>query len=131
MSLDKMVLAFAGVMTLLSVVLTVYVSPYFLWFTVFIGLNLLQSAFTGFCPAAMIFKKLGAKADYWKTGHSHMKRRVKEIGALAGFEKSGHYFLAVGLLARGQVAEARAHWQEAIKLDPSFTRARQALEQLK
>jgi hypothetical protein len=57
-----MVLAFAGVMTLLSVVLTVYVSPYFLWFTVFIGLNLLQSAFTGFCPAAMIFKKLGAKA---------------------------------------------------------------------
>ncbi len=34
------------------------------------------------------------KADYWKTGHSHMKRRVKEIGALAGFEKSGHYFLA-------------------------------------
>ncbi len=34
------------------------------------------------------------KADYWKTGHSHMKRRVKKIGALAGFEKSGHYFLA-------------------------------------
>jgi len=34
------------------------------------------------------------KADYWKTGHSHMKRRVKELGALAGFEKSGHYFLA-------------------------------------
>ncbi|MBL4749847.1 MAG: phosphomannomutase/phosphoglucomutase [Amylibacter sp.] len=38
--------------------------------------------------------KYGAKADYWKTGHSHMKRRVKELGALAGFEKSGHYFLA-------------------------------------
>jgi len=36
----------------------------------------------------------GAKADYWKTGHSHMKRRVKELGALAGFEKSGHYFMA-------------------------------------
>ena len=36
----------------------------------------------------------GAKADYWKTGHSHMKRRVQELGALAGFEKSGHYFLA-------------------------------------
>ncbi len=36
----------------------------------------------------------GARADYWKTGHSHMKRRVKQIGALAGFEKSGHYFLA-------------------------------------
>lgn len=38
--------------------------------------------------------KNGVTADYWKTGHSHMKRRVKEIGALAGFEKSGHYFLA-------------------------------------
>ncbi|MDW4499105.1 phosphomannomutase/phosphoglucomutase [Sulfitobacter sp. D35] len=36
----------------------------------------------------------GIKADYWKTGHSHMKRRVKALGALAGFEKSGHYFLA-------------------------------------
>ncbi len=36
----------------------------------------------------------GVTADYWKTGHSHMKRRVKEINALAGFEKSGHYFLA-------------------------------------
>ncbi|MFZ5913520.1 MAG: phosphomannomutase/phosphoglucomutase [Pseudomonadota bacterium] len=34
----------------------------------------------------------GAKIDYWKTGHSHMKRRVKELNALAGFEKSGHYF---------------------------------------
>lgn len=38
--------------------------------------------------------KYGIKADYWKTGHSHMKRRVKELGALAGFEKSGHYFFA-------------------------------------
>ncbi len=36
----------------------------------------------------------GARADYWKTGHSHMKRRIRDIGALAGFEKSGHYFLA-------------------------------------
>src|SRR5262249_2903139 len=34
----------------------------------------------------------GAKADYWKTGHSYMKRRVNEIGAVAGFEKSGHFF---------------------------------------
>ncbi|GAA3867169.1 phosphomannomutase/phosphoglucomutase [Celeribacter arenosi] len=42
----------------------------------------------------------GAKADYWKTGHSHMKRRVHELGALAGFEKSGHYFLA-GDIGRG------------------------------
>jgi len=61
MTLDRAVLAFAGFMVLLSVVLTVFVHPYFVWFTVFIGFNMLQSAFTGFCPAAMIFRKLGLK----------------------------------------------------------------------
>jgi hypothetical protein len=61
MSLDRSVLAFAGFMVLLSVALTMWVSPYFMWFTVFIGLNLLQSSFTGFCPAASIFRKLGIK----------------------------------------------------------------------
>ncbi|MGV8937524.1 MAG: YgaP family membrane protein [Allorhizobium sp.] len=61
MSLDRMVLAFAGAMVLVSVILTVLVHPLFVWFTVFIGANLLQSAFTGFCPAAMIFKKLGIR----------------------------------------------------------------------
>lgn len=59
MSLDRAVLTFAGVMVLLSVALTVAVSPLFVWFTVFIGLNMIQSAFTGFCPAAMILKRLG------------------------------------------------------------------------
>jgi phosphomannomutase/phosphoglucomutase len=49
---------------------------------------------TGLFASDPELKKYGAVADYWKTGHSHMKRRVKEIGALAGFEKSGHYFLA-------------------------------------
>jgi hypothetical protein len=61
MSLDKAVLRFAGVMVLLSVVLTAYVSPLFVWFTVFIGLNLLQSSFTGVCPAAMVFRAMGMK----------------------------------------------------------------------
>ena len=61
MTLDRAVLAFAGIMTLLSVVLTLYVSPYFIWFTAFIGVNMLQSSFTGFCPAAFFFKKLGVK----------------------------------------------------------------------
>ena len=59
MNLDRAVFAFAGVMTLLSVALTQLVSPWFFLFTVFIGLNLMQSAFTGFCPAAVVFKKLG------------------------------------------------------------------------
>ncbi|MEY8838245.1 DUF2892 domain-containing protein [Cribrihabitans sp. XS_ASV171] len=61
MTLDRAVLAFAGVMILLSVVLTVFVHPLWMWFTVFIGANMLQSAFSGFCPAAMIFKAMGVK----------------------------------------------------------------------
>ena len=48
----------------------------------------------------------GVTADYWKTGHSHMKRRVKELGALAGFEKSGHYFLAEPFGARLRLRHA-------------------------
>lgn len=62
MTLDRAVFAFAGFMTLLSVILTMYVSPYFVWLTVFVGVNLLQSSITGFCPAAMIFKKIGIKS---------------------------------------------------------------------
>lgn len=62
MTLDRSVMLFAGAMVLLSVVLTAFVSPLFIWFTVFIGLNLMQSALTGFCPAAMLFRRLGIKA---------------------------------------------------------------------
>lgn len=61
MTLDRSILAFAGLMILVSVALTVWVSPLFVWLTVFVGANLLQSAFTGFCPAAMIMKRLGIK----------------------------------------------------------------------
>jgi hypothetical protein len=61
MTLDKAVLAFAGAMILLSLALTYFVSPLFWIFTALIGLNMLQAAFTGFCPAAMIFKKLGVQ----------------------------------------------------------------------
>ena len=49
---------------------------------------------TGLFATDPVLKSLGATTDYWKTGHSHMKRRVHELGALAGFEKSGHYFIA-------------------------------------
>lgn len=59
MTLDRAVQAFAGVMVLASVLLTKFVHPNFFWLTVFIGANLFQSAFTGFCPAAMVMKKLG------------------------------------------------------------------------
>ncbi|EJC63974.1 DUF2892 domain-containing protein [Rhizobium sp. 1AS11] len=61
MTLDRSVLAFAGIMVLLSVTLTFWVSAYFVWLTVFVGANMLQSAFTGFCPAAIVFRKLGIK----------------------------------------------------------------------
>ena len=62
MSIDRAVFRFAGFMVLLSVALTYYVSSYFMLFTVFIGLNLIQSSFTGFCPAAVFFRLFGLKA---------------------------------------------------------------------
>lgn len=61
MNLDKAVMGFAGIMVLISVVLTWAHSPYWLLFTTFIGLNLLQASFTGFCPAAIVFSKSGVK----------------------------------------------------------------------
>ena len=57
--LDRAVLAFAGVMVLASVALAHFVSPLWLWLTVFVGANLLQASVTGFCPAAIVFRKLG------------------------------------------------------------------------
>lgn len=61
MTIENGIKVFAGSMVLLSVVLTQFVHPGFLWFTVFIGVNLIQSAFTGFCPAALLLKKFGCK----------------------------------------------------------------------
>jgi hypothetical protein len=58
MSLEHAVEAFAGFMVLLSVVLTHWVHPGFVWLTVFVGANLFQQAFTGFCPAAIVMRKL-------------------------------------------------------------------------
>ncbi|HAI94821.1 MAG TPA: DUF2892 domain-containing protein [Xanthomonadaceae bacterium] len=59
MNLDRAVLAFAGVMILASVALTQLVSPWWWLLTAFVGLNLVQASITGFCPAAMLFRKLG------------------------------------------------------------------------
>lgn len=61
MTLDSAVLRFAGVVVLVSVLLTRYVNPNWVWLTVFVGVNLIQTSFTGFCPAAMVFKKLGVR----------------------------------------------------------------------
>ena len=62
MCIDRLVFAFAGAMVLASLLLAHFVSPNWLWFTAFVGANLLQAAFTGFCPLATILKKAGAKA---------------------------------------------------------------------
>lgn len=62
MSLDRIVMLFAGFMILLSLALGHWVSGYWYLFTAFIGLNLMQASFTGFCPAALVFKKLGVKS---------------------------------------------------------------------
>ncbi len=62
MTIDRMVMAIAGSFILLSLTLAHWHSPNWLWFTAFVGANLLQAAFTGFCPMAIILKKLGVKS---------------------------------------------------------------------
>ncbi len=61
MTVDRAVMMFAGAMILLSLALGVYVSPYWYLLNAFVGLNMMQASVTGFCPAAMIFKKLGVR----------------------------------------------------------------------
>ena len=61
MNVDRAVLAFAGLVVLAGIALSLTVHPWWLGLSAFAGLNMLQAAFTGFCPAAMIFKKLGLK----------------------------------------------------------------------
>ncbi len=61
-NVDRAVLAFAGVVNLVGVLLAWLVSPYWLLLLAFVALNLMQASVTGFCPAAMIFKRLGLRA---------------------------------------------------------------------
>jgi hypothetical protein len=63
MSIDRAVMAFAGVVILVSLLLSQVHSVYWLWLTAFVGANLVQASFTGFCPAAMVFKRLGLRRD--------------------------------------------------------------------
>ena len=62
MTIDRLVLMFAGTMILVSTVLAVTISPLFLLLTGFVGANLLQSSFTRFCPLAMLLKRAGVRA---------------------------------------------------------------------
>jgi hypothetical protein len=61
MTIDRAVLAFAGSVVLLSLALGLWVSAGWFWLTAFVGANLLQSSFTGFCPLAIFLRKLGLK----------------------------------------------------------------------
>jgi len=61
MNIDRFIFAFAGIAILLSLLLAHFHSAYWLWFSALVGANLLQSAFTGFCPIAKILKKVGFK----------------------------------------------------------------------
>jgi hypothetical protein len=61
MKLNDYLRLLAGFFTIISVVLSIYVSPKFIYFTLFIGLNQLQSAFTKWCPAIWFLNKLGIK----------------------------------------------------------------------
>lgn len=61
MSIARIVMAFAGTVILASLILAHYFNPNWLWLTAFVGFNLLQSAFTGFCPLAKILKGVGFK----------------------------------------------------------------------
>lgn len=61
MNVDRAVLTLAGSMVLVSLALAWLVSPYWVLLAAFVGANLLQAAFTGFCPAAIVFRSLGLK----------------------------------------------------------------------
>lgn len=62
MNLDRAVLRFAGFIVLVSVLLAWFVHPYWIALAAFAGLNLIQASFTGFCPAAMLFRRLGVRS---------------------------------------------------------------------
>ncbi len=61
MSIDRAVFVFAGLVVLASITLSLLVHPWWLALAAFAGLNMIQAAFTGFCPAAMLFKAIGLK----------------------------------------------------------------------
>lgn len=63
MSIERALFAFGGVMVMLSALLTVFHSPNWVWFTLFIGFNCFQSSFTGFCPPKYVMRKLGFKTE--------------------------------------------------------------------
>ena len=66
MTVERFIVIAAGFFIMLSVALSYYHSQYWLWFTAFVGFNLFQSGFTGFCPMAILLKKLGIQTEAQK-----------------------------------------------------------------
>ncbi len=66
MTVERFIVIAAGFFIMLSLALSHYHSPYWLWFTAFVGFNLFQSGFTGFCPMAIILKKFGIPTEAQK-----------------------------------------------------------------
>jgi len=63
MTIDKAIMVMGGTMVMASALLSVYHNPLWIWLTVFVGFNMVQSSFTGFCPPAFIMKKMGMKTE--------------------------------------------------------------------
>ncbi len=74
MSAERVLQAFAGAMVLLSLALTRWVHPGFIWLTVFVGANLIQAAFTRICPALWVIKKLGFATEREQALREHSGR---------------------------------------------------------
>lgn len=62
-SIERSIFLLASVMVILSTLLAQFVNPNWLWFTLFVGFNMFQSTFTGFCPPKWLFKKMGMKTE--------------------------------------------------------------------
>jgi len=63
MTVERALFAFGGTMVMITSLLALFHSPYWTWFTLFIGFNCLQSSFTGFCPPRLLMKKMGMKTE--------------------------------------------------------------------
>lgn len=71
MNIDRMVMRFAGSMVIASVLLAYFFTPWWLLLALFVGVNLLQSSFTGFCPLARILRRLGLQPSCAFPSRSH------------------------------------------------------------
>jgi hypothetical protein len=69
MTIEPMLRAIAGTLVAASVLLGMFVHPYFLWFTLFVGLNLLQSGFSNWCPMISLLRKLGVEENSTRRRH--------------------------------------------------------------